>query len=229
MRNVARLLVWDIGAPLVAIGALVMIGLMLGWPMWWVSACSILCLLIVQAVIVNIVLYRRDSVTLGTDDEAPGLRSVVIGLCAALLAVTVAVGYGRWSVTDREFARDSEEVVRIASAAAVATATFTPGDPQGSIDRALALMAPDQADKFRSQFEKATADLAKRNVTAGAQVISAGLEVLSPSDASVAVILRGTQNAPGQPPSTAVLALRVAMSGEDGHWLVSDVSPINGR
>ena len=48
MRNVWRLLAFDIVAPLAAIGALLMIGVVLGWPLWWVSACSVLVLLIVE-------------------------------------------------------------------------------------------------------------------------------------------------------------------------------------
>jgi len=43
------------------------------------------------------------------------------------------------------------------------------------------------------------------------------------------VILRATQNAPGKPTDTAVLALRVQLSKSDGHWLVDDVSPIHSR
>jgi hypothetical protein len=45
----------------------------------------------------------------------------------------------------------------------------------------------------------------------------------------VAVILRGTQNVPGEAPSRAVLALRVTLTKNSGHWLVFDVSPINAR
>ena len=90
-------------------------------------------------------------------------------------------------------------------------------------------MAPDRAEQFRAEFGKATADLAKRNVSAQAQTISAGLEALGPSDASVAVVMRGTQNTPGQPPSIAALALRVTLSKQDDHWLVHDVAPLNAR
>ena len=50
------------------------------WPLWWVSLASVLCLLIVEGVIVNIVLARRDGVTVGTDDDGPGLRLAVVGL-----------------------------------------------------------------------------------------------------------------------------------------------------
>jgi hypothetical protein len=110
-----------------------------------------------------------------------------------------------------------------------ATATFTPADPNSSIDRAASFMAPEHADAYKIEFGKATADLAKRNVSAQAQTISAGLEALGPSAASVAVIMRGTQSQPGQPPNTAVLALRVGLSKQSGQWQVLDVAPINSR
>ena len=53
MRNLWRLLAFDIVAPLAAIAALLAIGVVLGWPLWWVSACSVLVLLIVEGVAVN--------------------------------------------------------------------------------------------------------------------------------------------------------------------------------
>ena len=43
------------------------------------------------------------------------------------------------------------------------------------------------------------------------------------------MIMRGTQNVPGQPPDTAVLALRITLSKDGGRWLVDDVTPINSR
>jgi len=80
MRNAARVLAFDVAAPLAAIAGLLAIGLMLGWPLWWVSVCSMLCLLVVQAMVVDVALYRRDSVTVGTDDDAPGLRLAAVGV-----------------------------------------------------------------------------------------------------------------------------------------------------
>lgn len=229
MRNLGRVLAFDIAAPLAAIAALLAIGMMLDWPLWWVSVCSMLCLLIVEGVIVNLVLYRRDSVTVGTDDDGPGLRLAVVGVCTAAVVAAVVVGYTRWTQPDRDFTRDSAEVVRIATAVSEATATFVPAAPDSSLNRAASFMAPDRAEQFRAEFDKATADLAKRNVSAQAQTISAGLEALGPSDASVAVVMRGTQNTPGQPPSIAALALRVTLSKQDDHWLVQVVAPLNAR
>jgi hypothetical protein len=229
MRNLARVLAFDIAAPLAAIGALLAIGTVLGWPLWWVSVCSMLGLLVVEGVIVNFVLYRRDSVTVGTDDEGPGLRLAVVALTTAALIAAVVVGYTRWTQPDRDFTRDSAEVVRIATAVAEATATFTPADPTSSIDRAASFMAPERADAFKNEFGKATSDLAKKNISAQAQTISAGLEALGSSAASVAVVLRGTQTEPGQPPSTATLALRIGLAKQDGRWLVLDIAPINAR
>lgn len=229
MRNLARVLVFDVAAPLAAIAALLVIGVMLGWPLWWVAVCSMLCLLIVQAVIVNVVLYRRDSVTVGTDDDAPGLRLAVVGVTATALTVAAAVGYARWALPERAFARDTGDVVRVASEVAEATATFSPGDPTRAIDRAMSLMTPESADAYKSQLTSSAADLAKRKVTAQASIISAGLEALGSSAASVAVLMRGTQTEPGKAATSAVLALRVGLSKLDDGWKVVDVSPINSR
>ena len=225
-RNAVRLLVFDVAAPLAVIAGLVTVGVMIGWPLWWVSVCSMLCLLVVQAILVDAVLYRRDSVTMGTDDDAPGLRLIAVGLAAVALVVAAVVGYNRWLLVDRAFDADSGEVARIASAVSEATATFTPSDPTSALDRATAAMVPESAAAFTTQFGPTVADLAKRNVTAQARTLSAGLEAISPSAASVAVLVRATQSVPGQEPSTAVLALRVALSKQDDGWKVVSVSPI---
>lgn len=229
MRNVLRVLAFDVAAPLAVIAGLLAIGVMLDWPPWWIAVCSMLCLLVVQAVIVNVVLYRRDSVTLGTDDDAPGLRLAAAALAAVTLAAAAVVGYNAWLIPDRAFTRDSAEVARIASDVAEATATFTPADPTSAIERAAAVMVPESAAAFKAQFGSATADLAKRNVSAQAQTVSVGLEAIGPAAASVAVLIRGTQSAPGQEPSTAVLGLRVALTRADEAWKVVDVAPINSR
>jgi hypothetical protein len=59
--------------------------------------------------------------------------------------------------------------------------------------------------------------------------VSAGVEAIGPAAASVAVVMRGTQNTPGKPPDVAVLALRVTLTKDGGKWLVVDVTPINPR
>jgi hypothetical protein len=229
MRNIWRLVAFDIAAPVAAIAALLMIGMVLGWPLWWVSACSVLVLLIIEGVGVNFWLLRRDSVSVGTDDDAPGLRLAVVFLCAAALGAAVLTGYTHWTRTDRNFKKDTREVVQVAAGMAEAVASFTPSAPTSSIDRAAAMMVPDQAGAFREQYRKSSEDLAQHNVTAQAATLAAGVEALGPSAASVAVILRVTQNAPGQPPSHAAPALRVTLAKRGDTWLVSDVTPINAR
>jgi hypothetical protein len=226
MRNIWRLFAFDIAAPLAAIAALLMIGVVLGWPLWWVSACSVLVLLILEGVGVNFWLLRRDSVSVGTDDDAPGLRLAVVFLCAAALSTAVLTGYTHWTRSDRDFKKDSRQAVQNATGIAEAMASFTPGAPTSSIDRATAMMVPDQADAFKEQYQKSSADLAQHNVTAQAATLAAGVEALGPSAASVAVILRVTQTSPGQPASQTAPALRVALIKRGGNWLVSDVVPI---
>ncbi|MGB8387630.1 hypothetical protein [Mycobacterium sp.] len=226
MRNIWRLLAFDILAPLAAIAALVMIGVVLDWPLWWVSAFSVLVLLIVEGVGVNFWLLHRDSVSLGTDDDAPGLRVAVVFLCAAALSAAVLTGFTHWTGSDRDFKKDSREVVQIATRMAEAVASFTPSAPTSSIDRAAAMMVPEQAGAFKEQYTKSSADLAQHNVTAQAATLAAGVEAIGPSAASVAVILRVTQNAPGQPASQAAPALRVTLTKRGANWLVSAVLPV---
>lgn len=226
MRNVWRLLAFDVLAPLAAIAALLAIGLVLDWPLWWVSVCSVLVLLIVEGMGVNFWLLRRDSVSLGTDDDAPGLRLAVVFLCAAALVAAVLTGYTHWTQADREFKKDSREAVQVATGMAEAMASFTPGAPTTSIDRATALIVPEHAAAFKEQYTKSSAELGQHNVTAQASTLAAGVEALGPSAASVAVILRVTQNTPGQPANQSAPALRVTLTKRAGSWLVSDVLPI---
>lgn len=229
MRNGLRVAVFDVLAPVAAVAGLLYIGFALGWPLWFVSVCSVLCLLIVQGVIVNVALMRRDGVTVGTDDDGPGLRLAVMTLATVALVAAVVVGYQRWTVPDRAFTTDSAEVVRIASSVSEATATFTPQSPTASIDRAAAQMAPERAQAFKDEFAGVAKELTSKNVSAQASTVSAGVEAIGPEAASVAVVLRGTQSVPGQPVDKAVLALRVTLSKTDGRWLVDDVTPIHAR
>lgn len=229
MRNRLRVLAFDIAAPLAVIVALIYIGITMAWPLWWVSLASVLCLLIVEGVVVNAVLARRDGVTVGTDDDGPGLRLAVVGLATAALAAAVVVGYLQWTVPDRNLRNDSAEVAGIASSVAEASATFTQASPTTAIDRATELMTPECAQKYKNEFSSVATQLTKKNVTATASTISAGVEAIGPRDASVAVIMRGTQNVPGQRPDMAVLALRITLSKDGGRWLVDDVTPVNSR
>ena len=229
MRNRLRVLVFDLLAPVAAVAALIYVGMALGWPLWWVSVCSVLCLLVVEGMIFNFLLARRDAVTVGTDDDGPGLRLAVVGTATAAVVAAAIVGYTQWTVPDRTMRDDSAEVTGIASSVAEASATFTPQNPTSSIDRATGMMSAQSAERFKSQFAAVAKDLASRNVSAQASTVSAGVEAIGPNAASVAVILRGTQSSPGKPTDSAVLALRVALTKSDGRWVVEDVSPIHSR
>lgn len=191
--------------------------------------CSVLCLLIVQGVAVNAVLYRRDGVTVGTDDDGPGLRLAVVGLATVVLAAAVVVGYTRWTAPEATLHRDMGEVVDIASSAAEASATFTPQSPSANVDRLTAMMTSRGADGFRGEFDAMAKDLTGKGLTVQATTVSAGVEAIGPENAVVAVVMRGTQNGPGRQPATVPLPLRVSLVKQDGRWLVDDLSPINSR
>lgn len=229
MRNAWRLAVFDVLAPLAALVALFGIGAVLAWPRWWVAVAAALALLVVEGVAINFWLLRRDSVTVGTDDDAPGLRLAVAFLAAAALCAAVLTGYTHWTTKDDDFKRDSVTVVQVATGVAEAVASFSPTAPGASIDRAASMMVPDKAGKFKEEYTKTSADLLQRKVTAQASTLAAGVEAIGPSAASVAVIMRVTQNAPGQPTSQAAPAVRVTLTKKGNDWLVRDIVPINSR
>ena len=229
MRNAWRLAAFDVLAPLAALTALFGIGAVLAWPRWWVAVAAALALLIVEGVAINFWLLRRDAVTVGTDDDAPGLRLAVAFLAAAALCAAVLTGYTHWTTKDDDFKRDSVAVVQVATGVAEAVASFSPTAPGASIERAASMMVPDKAGKFKEEYTKTSADLLQRKITAQASTLAAGVEAIGPSAASVAVIMRVTQNAPGQPASQAAPAVRVTLTKRGNDWLVQDIMPINSR
>ena len=91
------------------------------------------------------------------------------------------------------------------------------------------MMTQQGADRYRSEFDAMAKDLASKNLSVSATTVSAGVEAIGPGDAVVAVIMRGTQNAPGKQPVNVALPLRVTLTKDGGRWLVDDLTPINSR
>ncbi len=228
-RNLWRIVSFDVLVPLGAIAGLVMVGLVLNWPLWWVSLVSVLILLIVEAVVVNFVLLRRDGVTVGTDDERPMLRLAVVVLCTAALAAAGILEYKDWTKPDRELRNDSVEALKVATEIAEAAATVNPFEPNASMDRAAALMAPDRVDDFKQKIGRSALDLAERNISVQAQTLSAGVEAIVPSVARVVVVLRSTQTVMSQETRQTSVPVRVMLTKRDGRWMGLEIAPIHIR
>jgi hypothetical protein len=229
MNNVWRLCAFDVAAPLAMIGGLLAIGVVLAWPLWWVSACSILVLLVVEGIALNFYRRRHGAMTIGTDDARPALRLGVVALGTAALVAAVVVGYTHWTIPDRNLKDGATEAVKVASEVMEATATVSPESPTASIDKAAALVAPDHKQAFVDKFAKTAAELASHNVTAEATTVAAGVEAINQSAARVAVLLHRTQNVWDQPPKSNLVAARVLLEKKSGRWLVIDVAPLHGR
>ncbi|MEB3032974.1 hypothetical protein [[Mycobacterium] nativiensis] len=228
-RTLWRVLGVDIAAPLAAIAGALLVGLMLDWPLWWVSACSVLVLLIVEGMVVNFLLLRRDAVTVGTDDERPGLRLGVVALAATSVVAAAVLGYLRWTEPDRALEADSGEVVKTAVDMAEAAATVSPANPDASIEKAAAFMVPDRVNAFRESIGRTATEMANRNIAVEAQTLSAGVEALGPSAARVAVVLRSTQTVANQQVKQAVVPVRVTLTKRGDQWMVLEMSPIHAR
>ncbi len=228
-QSLWRVLAVDIVAPLAAVAGLVLVGLTLDWPLWYVSLCSVLVLLIVEGMVVNFVLLRRDKVTVGTDNERPGLRFGVVGLAAAALVAAAVLGYMRWTVPDRDLEADSGEAVKTAVAMAESAATVSPANPDASIEKAASYMVPDRVNAFRESIGRTATDMANRNIAVEAQTLSAGVEALGPSAARVAVVMRSVQTIANQQVKQSVVPVRVTLTKRGGQWLVLEMSPIHAR
>ena len=211
--------------------ALVYIGIALAWPLWWVSVCSVLCLLIVEGVVVNFVLARRDFVTVGTDDDGPGLRLAVVAVATdALVAAAVAVGYLRWTVPDRTLHDDTAEVVGIASSISEASATFTPQSPTASVDRATAMMSPQERRGLQERIRQCGKGFDEQEHLGPGQHRLGGHR----GDRAGRRERRGDPARNAEHARQAAPIQRCSHFGSncprpDGHWLVDDVSPIHSR
>lgn len=229
MRNLWRILAFDIAAPLAAIAGLLMLGLVKDWPWWWVMVCTALVLLIIEGVVVNFVLLRRDGVTVGTDDERPALRLVVVVLCTAALGAALWYQNSDWTIPDRDLRVDSAEVVRVASEMSEAAATVSPANPNASIDKAAGMMAPDRVDAFKESIGRTATDLAYRNIAVQAQSLAAGVEAIGQAAARVVVVMRSTQSVMGQETKQTTVPVRVTLTKRDGRWMGLEISPIHVR
>lgn len=227
LRNLWLVLVFDLTAPLATVASLVAIGVALGWPLWWVSACSILMLLVVAGVAINLGRLRSKSITVGMDDDGPRLRLAVAAACTAAMVGAVAVGYTHWRTPDHDLSHESAEVLKIAATVAQNASTFAPQSPTVSLDRATAMMVPGSVIAFTELYNQATAPLAQRLITVEAATLSAGVEAITPTAASVAVVMRGTRSRADVPPSYEVIALRVRLTKEGGRWMVLDLAPVH--
>jgi hypothetical protein len=228
MRNAWRLFAFDVAAPLAGMAALLTIGYVLDWRVWWVAVCAVLCTLIVEGMVINFVLFRRDRVTVGTDDDGPGLRFAVVALTTAAMVAAVLVAYMQWTLPGRELNSDMDDVVHTAVKFAESTMTYSPAEPIASIDRAADMMEPEDAQKFKAVYEPEAKKQAAQNISALAQTISAGINPpMSKDTAIVAVVMRATRQQPGKPQERATIGVQVALTKKDGRWRVVDLIPLS--
>lgn len=226
-RNTVRVIIFDLLAPLVTMLAIVELGVILRWPTWWVVVCTASCLLIAQGLAVNAYLARRDSVTVGTDDDGPALRTGIVALTTISVLAVAVVGYRHWTVPDREGNADRAAVTDVVATVAGAVVNFAPGSPDSYVRKATEHMTEGQRQSFTRDFDRATAELKAKGISQRGEIISVGIEALGPEDAVTATLVRRTSVAAKAQPEESVLALRMTLAKRDGHWLVDNIAPID--
>ncbi|QQG99048.1 hypothetical protein [Mycobacteroides chelonae] len=226
-RNAVRVIIFDLLAPLVTMLAIVELGVILRWPTWWVVVCTASCLLIAQGLAVNAYLARRDSVTVGTDDDGPALRTGIVALTTISVLAVAVVGYRHWTVPDREGNADRAAVTDVVATVAGAVVNFAPGSPDSYVRKATEHMTEGQRQSFTRDFDRATAELKAKGISQQGEIISVGIEALGPENAVTATLVRRTSVAAKAQPEESVLALRMTLAKRDGHWLVDNIAPID--
>ncbi|OHU49049.1 hypothetical protein [Mycobacteroides chelonae] len=226
-RNAVRVIIFDLLAPLVTMLAIVELGVILRWPTWWVVVCTASCLLIAQGLAVNAYLARRDSVTVGTDDDGPALRTGIVALTTISVLAVAVVGYRHWTVPDREGNADRAAVTDVVATVAGAVVNFAPGSPDSYVRKATEHMTEGQRQSFTRDFDRATAELKAKGISQQGEIISVGIEALGPEDAVTATLVRRTSVAAKAQPEESVLALRMTLAKRDGRWLVDNIAPID--
>ena len=226
-RNALRVIIFDLLAPFVTMLAIVELGVILRWPTWWVVVCTASCLLIAQGLAVNAYLARRDSVTVGTDDDGPALRTGIVALATISVLAVAVVGYRHWTIPDREGNADRASVTGVVAAVAEAVVNFAPGSPDSYVRKATENMTEGQGQSFTRDFDRATAELKAKGISQQGEIISVGIEALGPEDAVTAALVRRTSVAAKTQPEESVLALRMTLAKRDGRWLVDNIAPID--
>ena len=131
----------------------------------------------------------------------------MVGLATVALVAAVVVGYTQWTAPRRApCTATSTEVVGIASSAAEASATFTPQNPNANVDRLTAMMTPSGRRRLPRRIRRHGKGFDEQGTyRVRRSTVSAGVEAIGPEAAVVAVVMRGTQNAPGKQPATRAL------------------------
>lgn len=226
-RNMLRVIFFDLLAPLASVLAIVELGVILRWPIWWVVVCTASCVLIAQGLAVNAYLARRDSVTVGTDDDGPALRTGIVALTTACVLAVAVVGYRHWTVPDRDGNADRAAVTEVVATVAAAVVNFAPGSPDTYVRKATEHMTEGQKQSFTRDFDRATAELKAKGISQQGEIVSVGIEALGPEDAVAATLVRRTSVAAKAQPEQSVLALRLTLTKRDGRWLVDNIAPID--
>lgn len=115
MRRLAPIAAFDVAAPLLSAAGFVAIGVSLGWPLWWVPTCAVLCAVVAQSMAVNFYLKHRRGVSVGSDAHGGGTRLAVAAFTAASLGAAALISYTQWWVPQHDGDSDVAQVIRMAS------------------------------------------------------------------------------------------------------------------
>lgn len=185
---------------------------------------------------------RRDAADDDADADADGetatvtrrfdrWRTVLVAVAAAVFvgSATFAGASLHTYLADRATAATRTEVARTAVAAVTTLWTYTPETIDTLADRATQYLGGDFNAQYRKFLEAAAAPNKQAQVTDTTEVVGAGVESLSGSDAVAIVFTNTTATSPltHNVPSLKYVGYRLTMKREGSRWLVTNMSTVS--
>jgi hypothetical protein len=145
-------------------------------------------------------------------------------LCIAAIVfagLAVRVSLPDWAEADAERA-----VVQTATDAITTLWTYTPDDIDGLADRAAKYLDSDFGNQYAKFVGAIVAPNKQAKMTNKSQVVGAGVESLSGSEATVIVYTNTTSTSPTTQPQIKYLSYRLFMHEHDSAWLIKRMTTI---
>lgn len=179
-----------------------------------------------------------DADAAGADDETLTARRlfarwrtylVMVAAAVFVTSVTFAGASLHTYLADRAAETTRTEIARTAVAAVTTLWTYTPETIDTLADRAAQYLGGDFSAQYRKFLEAAAAPNKQAQVTDSTEVVGAGVESVSGSEAVAIVFTNTTATTPlsQNVPSLKYVGYRLTMKREDSRWLVTNMSTVS--
>jgi Mce-associated membrane protein len=169
----------------------------------------------------------------GRPDKAPrrisGAKVLAFGLLPAVaLSLTLVAGYLKWQDSGAHGADVAQvESVQAASEAVAALLSYQPDTAEHDLASVRDLLTGDFKVEYTQLTEEVVIPAAKQQSIGAVATVPAAATVSATADRAVALVfVNQTVTIGDGAPTDTASSVRVSMEKIDGHWLISDFTPV---